>query len=182
MRRLWLLVALTGSAAQGAEYLELVESTVYETTGTAAEITQRAQTCISQNVKNDSFQTQDSSTGILSSSLITKPRENLAGGAVISSVDIAAGTIVANNRVSWSGMFGAVSSTQSTLTFLAKDGRFKIQHTNIATASRDTGALENSGYIKQGKWRMAGWQKAQAALESVTEKVARCVQSPPQDW
>ena len=100
-----------------------------------------------------------------------------AAGDVILSVDEAAGTIVAASRVTYPGGITGDSSTRSTLTFLAKDGRFKIQHTNIETASANTGSLANPGYTRQGKWKFSQWEKADAALQALSSKLAECVKS-----
>lgn len=181
MRGIWIAALAACGVAQGAEYLELVESQVYEAKGTAAEITKRASTCIAQVVRNDEVRFSDSSAsadgiiplpGVRSDGLV-------AAGPLVISVDMEAGVIVANSRVDYT-VWGMIKrNAKSTLTFLAKDSRFKIRHQNIETLQKSTGSLGNDAYTKQGKWKGAGWEKAQAALEGVSTKLAQCVIAVP---
>jgi hypothetical protein len=82
---------------------------------------------------------------------IKRSTDQLGGGPVIVSSDPAAGGVIANSRVNWSQLMSA-QVTQSTLTFMSKDGRFKIQHTNIGTLQQSTGYAENDEFTRQGKW------------------------------
>jgi hypothetical protein len=64
MKRFALVLVLFPAAALAAEYLELVESKVYETSGTAAEIAKRGETCIARIVRNDAVRISDSASNL----------------------------------------------------------------------------------------------------------------------
>lgn len=175
-RALFAIVLLPCAAiAKTPEYLELVESPVFETPGTQQEITKRGLTCITQIVRNDEFKMRDATGPMVGGFSMTRKSSAAAPSQVILNADENTGTIVANSRVTYPGGITGASNTRTTLTFLAKEGRFKIQHTNIETASESTGYLANPGYTKQGKWRFSQWEKADAALQSLSTKIAECV-------
>ena len=178
MKRFALVLALLPAAALAAEYLELVESKVYETSGMAAEIAKRGETCIARIVRNDAVRISDSASNLGGFGQPKRSTDQMSGGPVIVSSDPAAGIVVANSRVNWSRMLSA-QVTQSTLTFMSKDGRFKIQHTNIETLQLSTGYAENEGFTRQGKWTGSAWEKVEKALQETSDKVAQCVMAPP---
>jgi len=179
-----LLAALASSSAVAAEYLEMVESPVFEAPGAASEIVKRAQLCASRILRNDEVRIADSAAG---GGFIPIPGAGktggVTGGNVLVSVDPEQGIMVANSRIDYRAMLTA-RNARSTLTLLAKDGRFKIQHTNIETLQKSTGYVENDGYTRQGKWKGAGWEKAQDALQSVSVRLAECIKQPAagSDW
>lgn len=140
--------ASTG-AAQGSQYLDRVESPVFETVGTHQEITKRAITCIAQ---------------------IVKP--GLVNAPTIVSSDIKSGVIVANNSFKFS--YGLLETTaRTTLTFQAKDGRFRIVHASIEQLS------DARGWIGIGTWRFSGGDAAKEAIEAISQSLATCVKSNP---
>ena len=177
MKRFTLLLALFPAVSVSAEYLELVESKVYETSGTAAEIAKRGESCIARTVRNDAVRISDNASNVGGFGQPKRSTDELSGGPVIISSDSAAGIVVANSRVNWSTMLSA-QVTQSTMTFLSKDGRFKIQHTNIETLQLSTGYAENDGFTRQGKWTGSSWEKVEKALQQSSDKVAQCVLKP----
>jgi hypothetical protein len=186
MKALMMVLTLVPSMAWAADYLEQVESDVFESAGTAQEILARAKSCIAQNVRNDEVRISDSASSggpIPMPSMGTGHSDGITGGDVISSVDPDTGTITANCRVDYQSNMLA-HNVKSTLTFFAKDGKFKIRHTNIEYLQKSTGSMQNSGYSRVGKWWGSGWKAAQTALESVSAKVSKCVQDGPnsQNW
>lgn len=134
-------------------YLNRVESPVFETTGTHQEITKRATTCIAQIVKPG---------------FTTAP--------TITSSDPEAGMVVANNAFVYS--YGALgipmpNKARTTLTFQAKDGRFRIVHTSIEQFS------DGSGWQPIGTWRFSGGDAAKEAIEAISQSLATCVKTNP---
>ena len=174
--------------ASGAEYLEEVESEAYQTNGTLQEISKRTKTCIAQLVRNDEVRISDAASGTGPFSFATGgggPGHSggIQGGAIIVDADIEVGVITANNRVDYTSKLLA-HNVKSTMTFLAKEGRFKIRHTNIEYLQKSTGSMHNTGYSRVGKWWGSGWKDAEEALQGISAKVAACVQAGPkkEDW
>ena len=106
-----------------SRYLQRVESPVYEAEGDHQAITKRALVCVAQTV-----------------------RPGLTDAPTVTSSDLDAGVIVANNAFEvTSGLLRVRART--TLTVQAKDGRFRIVHTNIEQY------LDASyGWTKVGTW------------------------------
>lgn len=173
MKQLGVLFLVVSPPSFAAEYLELVESKVYETSGSAEEISKRGELCIAQHVRNDPIRISDSADNLLGLGLAKRSTGEIPGGAVIVKADPAAGTVIATVRTPWSQLL-TKNFTQSTLTFLAKEGRFKIQFTSIETLQQNTGYAENNGFVRQGKWIGSSWEKVQKALLETAEKVATC--------
>jgi hypothetical protein len=131
-------------------YLNRVESIVFETVGNHQEITKRASTCIAQ---------------------IVKP--GLVNAPTIISSDVEAGVIVANNSFKFSR--GLLETTaRTTLTFQAKDGRFRIIHTSIEQLLD-----AQQGWIGIGTWTFSGGDAAKEAIEAISQSLATCVKSNP---
>lgn len=186
MKRAALLMGLMPLIAMAKEpnYLDSIESAVIEASGTAQEITKRAMVCIPRIVRNDEIAIKDSATSLIGPLNMAEKSRGVGGGSVIVTSDIESGTIVANSRVDFPGTMGIGRNARSVITFQAKDGRFRITHSAIETLQKDTGISTNVGYTKQGKGWGSGWEKAQAALEGVTAKIAECVSNPAAstDW
>ncbi|MBV2128363.1 hypothetical protein [Arsukibacterium indicum] len=163
------------------EYLEEVESEVHEVEGTVAEISLIAKSCIAQNVRNEGVRISDSAAGNGLFGVGSGPGQSdqVEGGSVIVSADVEHGSITANNRVDYRSKMLA-HNVKSTMTFLAKDGKFKIRHTNIEYLQKSTGSMRNSGYSRVGKWFGSGWKDAEKALSGVSDKVAECVKAGPE--
>ena len=155
-----LTVALLMSAAPPErEYLTEVQSDVIEATGTAAEIASRGQACMSQI---------------------------LAGGTVsadiILSSDTERGVIVARNAQEYSeGFMGLlVWQMRSRMTLEAREGRFRVTHSQIERFNDQAG-----GWGPIGKWNTSGWQRAEAELRSTLATIANCIvagTSARDDW
>jgi hypothetical protein len=134
------------AAAAPREHLDEM-TTVYTATGSADDLAGRGAKCIATTLSSGQ-----------------------QGGQVILSSDRASETIVANNALEYQdGMLKW--RMRARMLFEAKDGRFRIQQTNI---QRDYGAP--TGWDVVGKWPMSGWQKAAAALQTTSDDVALCVQ------
>ena len=148
------LIAISCPApAFAAEYLTVVTSQVYQTTGTPKEIATKANTCISQ---------------ILTSRTTDDP--------LIISADLDGGTIVARNSME----YGSVMrwKIRSRFTFEARDGRFRIEQTNLErwTSNMLTG---NEAWGPIGKWSGSKWQEVQGKFEASAAAVAACVIDGP---
>lgn len=142
-----------------AEYLTSVTSEVFQTTGTPKEIATRANTCISQNLTRGS--TDD---------------------PLIISSDLDGGVIVARNSMEYGSL--PRWKIRSRFTFEARDGRFRIEQTNLERFNTNllTG-VESWGPI--GKWTGSRWKEVTGKFEQSTTAVAQCVMSGPSkrdDW
>ncbi len=134
------------------EYLEEVESGVYETTGSKQDIAKKGKLCIAKLVSNDEVKIADASDS-----------SDVAGVDLFVDVDLENGTVMANNRVDYRRML-LTYNVKSLLIFMAKDGRFKIKHTNIKNVQKDTGSWKNSGYTRVAKVAGTGWKSAKKLL------------------
>jgi hypothetical protein len=178
-------IASAPAAPKEPEYLELVESAVIDAAGTQAEIAARAQTCIAQLVRNDAVKLSDVDVNTLGG--IAGPGEtkstSLSGGELFSKVDLGAGIVVANSRISFRKMAIAEINVQSVLTVLTKDGRFKIQHTNIEQAQSNTGYMQNTGFTRVGKWFGSGHKDIEKNLQALSQRVAQCMtKAATENW
>ncbi len=62
------------------------------------------------------------------------------------------------------------------MTFQAKDGRFRIVHTNI-----EQFLDARTGWTPIGTWSFSGGDKARLAIESISANLAACVKSNSKD-
>jgi hypothetical protein len=143
------------TSAQATEYLTEVTSEVYPTEGAVREIAARAQTCISQHLA-----------------------PGVAGGQLIINADLNAGIIVANSAIEYGSL--PRWKIRSRFTFEARDGRFRIQQTNLERFNDQF----NVGWNPIGKWTGSQWKGAEAAFVASATAVAQCVQTGPKrdDW
>ena len=149
------MVCCVDNAAAAPQYLERVESPVYETEGDHQAISRRALTCIAQIV-----------------------RPGLTDAPTVLSSDLDAGVIVANNAFKvTTGLFDADART--TLTFEAKDGRFRITHTNV-----EQFLDAHYGWTAVPTARLSLGDKVQAGAQLISEHIAACVmgKSPSNNW
>lgn len=152
------LVALTllavPTAASAVEYLTEVVSDVHEAEGLAAnQIVERGMQCIKSTSGN-------------------------ASEYVTPTVD--GDTVYAIVRGSHSTMPLTSTTTRSRLSVVARDGRFKVAHTDIEILDSKYG---NHKVVKQ--WG-TGWQKTETALAAWSAEVAACIVKKPEvaggDW
>lgn len=191
MKTIYLIAAiifLFPFLANSEEFLEKVESEVYETSGTPQKIAEKAKTCIAQIVKNDEVRISDNTSGTGAFSFTGGGKGShsggVAGGGLFIDVNIEEGKVIANNRVDYTSMM-MKNNVKSVMTFMAKDGRFKIRHENIEYLMKNTGSAHNDGYMRVRKGWGTGWGKAEEALNGLSGKVAVCVQQEPakeKDW
>lgn len=150
--------AFVTAPAVAAEYLTTVTSEVYQVTGTPKEVATRANSCIAQNL----------STGTTDEPLII-------------STDLEGGMVVARNSTEYGSL--PRWKIRSRFTFEARDGRFRIEQTNLERFNTNmlTGA-EAWGPI--GKWTGSGWKKVEEVFAVSASKVAQCVLDGPKkdDW
>lgn len=150
------VIALMTSAGAPQDYLTSVVSPVYEVDGSPAEIASRGERCIAQNLA-----------------------AGAVGGELIISRDIEGGTVIARNAVSYRD--GLLTwQMRSRVTFTAREGRFRIEHSGIERFNDQSG-----GWSPVGKWFGSGWSKAEDALKAQNERLSNCVRtaaSPADEW
>lgn len=147
------IIALGVAApAHPAEYLTSVSSEVFQTPGTPRELATRAITCISQHLAPGTVDAQ-----------------------VVISSDLDRGIVVARSAVEYPD-FLMQWKIRSVFTLEAREGRFRIEQTNLERF--------NNRWDRIGKWTGSGWKKAEAAFTGSASVVARCVMSPARrdDW
>jgi hypothetical protein len=177
------IASLFPATALAAKTLDEIVSGPFDVAGTPAEIATKGRNCMVKILKNDAVTVRDSSRSTVAlGALLDKGDSNsITGGDVITVFDASAGLVAANSRHAVPGML-SVEYLRSTVTLEAREGRFRIVQTNIARASSDTGALENSGFQPVYIQAMSGHKKVAASLEQLAAKVAACVQAPAQNW
>lgn len=151
-------IAIGGMAvtsAQAAEYLTEVTSEVYQAQGTTSEIAARARTCMSQHLAS-----------------------GVTGGELIISADLDGGVIVANSAIEYGSL--PRWKIRSRFTFEARDGRFRIQQTNLERFNDQF----NVGWNAIGKWGGSQWRGAESAFVESAANVAQCVRTETHrdDW
>ena len=158
---------VVAAPAVAADYLEAVESPVFEAPGDHAALTRRAATCLAQN-------------------------EGLTGQSI--QTDAEGGTVVGPLLFSYSSA-GVPWSVRSTLTIVSKDGRFRMTHSalshkqggpavsgwSIFSGSLDQGS--EGGWMRVGKWKFSGADKVEAAAQALSLRIATCIQAvPSNNW
>jgi hypothetical protein len=136
-----------------------VVSEVYSTPASGKDLTTRAQACLARIVRYDG---PDS------------------GKSVVASVSLETGTVVANSRIDIrSGMMQSL--VQSTLTFEAREGRFRMVHTGITRAQRlaGTGAPYNE-FTPVGEGAFS--KRVISAMKEQFGRIASCVMSTTADF
>lgn len=149
-------VALTFTApAEAAEYMTSVTSEVYQVNGTPREIATRAMTCMSQHLAPGTVDAQ-----------------------LFISSDLDGGIIVARSALEYGSL--PRWKIRSSFTFEARDGRFRIEQTNLERFNDQF----NVGWGPIGKWTGSQWKKAEEAYLASAKVVALCVISGPKrdDW
>ena len=155
-----MVIALAAPSSVFAEtkYLERIESPVYETAGDHQAITKRGIICVTQ---------------ILRPGIINAP--------TITSSDVDIGLIVSNNAFTISNFLYS-ENVRTTLTFEAKDGRFRITHGNIEYFQDIKGITADWKRPWIGKGSNAA--KIEATAQSISENIAKCVMEATKksDW
>ena len=141
------LVAGNATSAFAADYLTEVTSEVFQAEGTASAIASRGRICISQNLAS-----------------------GVAGGELIISADPNSGIVVANSALGYGSL--PRWRIRSRFTFEARDGRFRIQQTNLERFNEMGG-----GWGPIGKWTGSQWKGAETAFVLSAAKVAACVKA-----
>ncbi len=142
----FLVIACSADPAHSAEYLTTVTSEVFQTNGTTRDIAARANTCISQHLSAGAVDAQ-----------------------VIINSDLERGVIVARSVLEYDNFMKW--RVRSVFTFEARDGRFRIEQTNLERFGPPWGPI--------GKWRGSQWEKANEAFAYAASTVARCVMTVP---
>lgn len=161
---LWVVcTSLAATSANGAEFLERLESPVHDAPGTPQELARKAVVCIGQLVKSNAETISDRA-----------PRTPFAPAPVIVSQDIEAGRVVANSVVP--------GATRSTLTFEAKPDRFRIVQTGIETYIAPSPFAVFPGWYPVRRAKPPKVAFIERQLIEVADKVAACVKAPAADW
>ena len=149
------MMIVIAAPAGAAEYLTNVTSEVFQTAGSHDDIARRGQACIAQKL-------------------------HAVDGPVILNSDPASGTVTARNSFE----YGTLPrwKTRSTLTFEAKDGRFRMIHTNIEQFN--DGALGGPGWYGVGKWWGSTGKRVEKELTELSRAIAQCVTTAEKkdDW
>lgn len=162
---------LMAAGPAAAQYLETVPSPVFEAEGDRAALTRRAATCFAANAGTSGQSVQ---------------------------TDVEGGTVSGPALISYS-QAGVPWSVRSTLIIEAKDGRFRMTHSGLTqkqggpAANRSAWAgflggnlntTSEGGWMPVGKWRFSGGEKAEAAAQALSQKIATCVQTKTadEDW
>lgn len=170
-------------AASETPTLERVESPPVSVDGaTTADLSSRARACMAQSLTYGSV----TATGAHQSAAIAGiPLEgaqttSIAGGDVFQVVDLENGLIVARSRITIGTWMP--ESIESTVTFEAKPGKFRLTHTNVRRMMTDTGISTNDGYRPVLIQPMSGHAKVAKALEALSTKLSSCIAAAPASW
>lgn len=159
----------------GNRILEIV-SPVREIPGTPSEITAKAQACATRSISNSGTSTP-TVLEALGGGFKTASKEPVA---LIELVDKESGLLVVNSVASYtSGMLS--SNARAKVTVQAKDGRFRIVQSDLAT-TRSDGKGDYSPVVSV--WG-TGWEPALKSLIARTEKLSECMIKPAgagDDW
>lgn len=163
------LVATSQPAySQSNEILERIEGPVVNAHGTATELTQKAHLCMARLLRNQSA-------------------DGSPSGLFLFSDDT---TIIANSQIDYSHRM-LRRSVKSKVTFEAREGRFRITHTEIGGKIHSTtGGLGFGASIDDGTSHSViyknfgtGWEEAQKQLQNLSGQIATCVSDQTgDDW
>ena len=151
-----LLALATGSSAlAAAPVVDRVESAVFETSGDHQAITRRGATCIAQVVK-----------------------PGVVNAPTILNTDPEGGVVVANNAFEYVDRFIIPTTEQArtTLTFEAKDGRFRVVHSSIERF------FKPGGWGPVGSGALVPTTSLSARLAEISNGIAECVKRPVSDF
>lgn len=177
----WLLLCVAFPSVLYASSPQESLNQVYEAAGTATEIAKRAQVCMARHLHNDSVQLNDSSTQSILPRSGLKPAAQSDGGQVLTLADVEGGVLIATHRVPFSS-WGMAQVAQSVLTVNTKDGRFKMETTDIMAAQLNTGAIANNGFVEYRE-KSGGFKAAVKAIGVVQQKLVACIQDTSgDDW
>ena len=156
------LVALSLSAF-GADLVEKVETEVFTTSGTAAQITAKGKACMAEILKNDNI-----------------------GNSTTQNLFSYTGDdkLVATARFEYVYLL-LRQSLQAKYIFEAKDGRFRITNTDIGYKQVKTNGVlgwgasveSSTGHQPIAKVWGTGYEEAESQLLAMDNKIAECVMS-----
>lgn len=178
-------LAAAMSASAESKYLETVESPVTEVPGVSAkDLASRGRLCVLKHVTYGDVVLRDESR-VTPYSMPGSQAGNATsstGGDVLQTVDIDAGLVVARSRVPMSSLMMRYS-IESTITFEAREGRFKITQTGIQIAQLSTGYATNTGFRPVLKQWGSHWEAIEKKLQDLAAGVSECVSTTPSaDW
>lgn len=158
---LFVCLLAAGGEAVAAEYLNEVESPVFELPGaTPAVILEKAKACVGAMSTNDAVRD------------------------VLIEAGSDGSTLVSMNQIAYSEAL-LTRYLRSSMAVTAKDGRFRIMHTKIEFLNEGQYAI-GPKWIPVGKWWGAGGKKAEAMLVGRNADLAACIQKPAaepsKDW
>ena len=178
-------LATAFSASAESKYLESVESPVVEVPGVSvSDLASRGRLCILKHVTYGDVVLRDESR-VTPYSMPGSQAGNTtsaSGGDVLQSVDLDAGLVVARSRVQMSSLMMRYS-VESTITFEAREGRFKITQSAIRMAMLETGYAANNGFQPVLMQWGSPHKKVTETLQALATKIGECVAAPPSsDW
>lgn len=151
----------SASPTLAADLLTRVVGPVVPVPGDRASIIEKAERCLTQPPDFDPYD-----------------------GAFISSTNAETGVVSATNGSTYRTM-SLVMTVRSRMLLEARDGRFRIEHTDIASRNRpgSFGFDASRGGYTWGpiyKQRFSGWANAEKALQVRSDELAACVvRGPP---
>lgn len=155
------LLATISITANAADLLDKVESPVYQTAGTPAQITTKAKACMAEILKNDNI-------------------GNSTTQSLFSYADDS--KLVATSRFEYTYLL-LRQSLQSKIIFEAKEGRFRITHTDIGYKQVETNGLlawgasvtSVTGHQPIAKVWGTGYEEAEKQINALDSRIADCV-------
>lgn len=170
------------------KFIDKTEAMVVDIELDKQSIEKRAEICIMKNVRNDAVMLVGTSTGVEGIFGGGKRKEStvvIPQGDIIKFKDRDAGIIVAYSRLNIKADFIGYS-VQSSIYVAVKDLKFKITHKDIAYLQKNVGYGTPDEYKKlpkKGRWGSSLVPKALDGLNSLTEKIAACIQSQTdEEW
>lgn len=165
MKRITLMAGLLAISlgAFGQDFLDTIETEVFKTNGTAAEITARGKACMAEKLKNDN------------------PGSSAAQGLFTYVGD---DKLIANARFEYNYLL-IRRSILAKYIFEAKEGRFRITTTDIGYKQvKDTTGFgfgasvdSGSGHSRLAKVWGTGYEEAESQILALDTKIAECVMS-----
>lgn len=178
----WPLLLTASLALADGQFLERVEMEPRAVEGASVrQLAERGRVCLSQNVVNDAVVLKDTSRVNPMASVATMSAgdtSTVQGGGVLQTVDLDGGLLVAQSRTPMSVALFKYA-VESTITLEAREGRFRITHTGIKLAMKDTGHASNDGFNPVRVQPGSPYKKVEAALQALSTKISDCVAAAP---
>lgn len=163
--------------ADDSTVIDSMTSPVYEVELERAEIIVQAETCANRHLSVGSVATSGGSEPLFD---YGSESGTVQGGSVVQQVSPEQGVLAVRGRTDYRhAMIG--HSAESTMLVEAKDGRFRIVHSNIRSLQKSTGSARQDGFNEVHQRWGTGWDNTLTALQDMSAEVSECIQSPTSD-